>query len=72
MGLKAYSLMEGQRYRVQTAHAVICGVFVDRETVDGEQFLLFVDVSHAKCEDLATARIRVRSIRDVQVDIGDE
>lgn len=68
MGIKAFALTEGQRYRVQTAKAVFYGIFYDRETIDGEQYLMFIDESRTDENNVSTARIRVGAIKDVQLD----
>ena len=68
MGLKAYALTEGLRYRVQTQNAVFYGIFYDRETIDGEQYLMFIDESKTDENNISTARIRVGAIKDVQLD----
>ena len=68
MGLKLCSLAEGNRYRVKTARSVYYGVFYDREAIDGEQYLLFIDDSKPIDSDKATIRIRASAIRNVEVD----
>lgn len=68
MGLKLCALCEGKSYRVQTARAVFHGVFYDRETIDGEQYLVFIDESRPIDSDKAVNRIRAKSVRDVEID----
>jgi cyclophilin family peptidyl-prolyl cis-trans isomerase len=64
-GLKLYSLKEGERYRVQTSGSVFYGTFYDRETIDGEQYLVFIDESRQRRR---VARIRAHTIRDARID----
>jgi hypothetical protein len=51
---------------------VIFGTLVDRETIDGEQYLLFLDEGRSSNGEFPTRRIRAKLIRDVSVDFDDE
>lgn len=72
MGLKLCALLEGRRYRVQTRNRVLFGTLVDRETIDGEQYLLFLDEGRAGNGEYRTRRIRAKAIRSVSRDFDDE